>query len=222
MKIVVISDTHERQDRLVLPEGDILIHAGDLTMRGSLPAIAAVAKWFGEQSFKHKIIISGNHDWCFQNASHDVAVNLMKEAGVTYLEDSGVNIDGISIWGSPWQPWFYDWAFNLPRGPKIAAKWALIPEDTNILITHGPAYGILDKCPDTTLSPSGHVVIPGERVGCHDLLKRIEQLPQLKMHICGHIHDSYGRHKRNGVQFINAASCDEKYNVTNKPIVVEV
>lgn len=210
MKLVCISDTHEQEEGVVLPEGDVLIHAGDITYRGAIPALAKFAHWLKEQPFKHKIVISGNHDFCFQNSNHNVAVNLIREAGAIYLQDSGVEIDGINFWGSPWQPWFHNFAFNLMRGKLIAAKWTLIPESTNVLITHGPIKNVLDEVPG------------GERAGCADLAQRLTELPNLKVHICGHIHNGYGTMQLANVQFVNASSCTEAYKPTNPPIVIEV
>lgn len=210
MKLVCIGDTHEQEEGVVLPEGDVLIHAGDITYRGAIPPLVKFARWLKEQPFKHKIVISGNHDFCFQNNNHNVAVNIIKEAGAIYLQDSGVEIDGIKFWGSPWQPWFHNFAFNLMRGKLIAAKWDLIPEDTNVLITHGPVLNILDEVPG------------GERVGCADLSKRINDLKELRAHICGHIHHSHGIAEIANIQFVNASSCTEAYKPTNPPLVIEI
>jgi Icc-related predicted phosphoesterase len=130
-----------------------------------------------------------------------------KEKGVHYLFDSGVEIDGVNFWGSPWQPEFFNWAFNLPRGEKLAEKWALIPGNTDILITHGPAHGMLDWVPN------------GQRVGCEDLFQRIMDI-QPKIHVCGHIHCSYGQKSFHGVEFINASVLGERYTHENKPITL--
>jgi len=130
--------------------------------------------------------------------------------GVHYLEDSGIEIDGVSFWGSPWQPEFNHWAFNLYRGEQLAQKWALIPDDTDVLITHGPPLGILDFVPS------------GEHVGCEDLKNRVDQMPSLKAHIFGHIHYSYGMVARNGKYFVNAANCSEEYEAVNVPIAIDI
>lgn len=117
-----------------------------------------------------------------------------------------MTLEGIKFYGSPWQPWFFDWAFNLQRGAEIRAKWDLIPLDTDVLITHGPAFGILDK---TTR---------GARVGCEELLKVIEQVkPQL--HVFGHIHEAYGIYSNDNLSFVNASNCDVQFNLVNPPIV---
>lgn len=218
MKLVCISDTHEKQAQVNLPEGDVLVHTGDLTNQGSIPALTKVAAWFKKQDFKHKVMICGNHDFGFQNANHDAAVKLFTDAGVTYLQDSETIIEGIKFYGAPWQPWFMDWAFNLPRGAKIAEKWAKIPDDTNVLMTHGPPHGILDLVEDT-ISNRGRDL----HQGCEELTKRLMDLTQLKAHVFGHLHLSGGMTQMiAGVTFANAAICTERYQASNKPIVIEV
>ena len=128
--------------------------------------------------------------------------------GVHYLQDSEVTIDGIKFYGSPWQPEFYNWAFNLPRGEKLAQKWAEIPDNTDVLITHGPAYGILDYAP------------MGGHVGCEELYKRISDIKP-KIHVCGHIHNSYGQKTIDGIEFLNASVLNDRYEYAHKPIVVD-
>lgn len=216
MRIVAISDTHEKHYQLKLPEGDVLVHAGDITNRGRIEKLAEFASWLNVQDFKHKVIVCGNHDFCFQDPRHDIAVNLIREAGGTYLQDSGTTIHGVNFWGSPWQPWFYDWAFNLRRGPQIAAKWNLIPDDTNVLITHGPPMGILDLIANDWGDSNQHE-------GCQDLIDRINNLPELKAHIFGHFHFQGGNiAKVNGKIFANAAMCDDKHRVERQPLVFDI
>lgn len=218
MKIIAISDTHQRQTNLNLPKGDVLIHAGDMTMGGSIASLAGVATWFEQQDFKHKIIISGNHDWGFANDDQNIARLLFKEVGVTYLQDDEIIIDGIKIYGAPWQPWFNDWAWNLPRGEALAKKWALIPDDTNVLVTHGPPYGILDLVEDIGRNKGRNL-----HQGCEELTKRVLELKQLKVHIFGHLHLNGGKTEvSNNVTFANAAICTEKYEPINPPIVIEI
>lgn len=218
MKIIAISDTHEKEKFLHLPEGDVLVHAGDLTNRGSLPTLEKVAKWFENQNFKHKIMIAGNHDFGFQNVNHDKAVKLFEDVGVTYLQDSSTTVDGIKFYGSPWQPWFHNWAFNLQRGKDIAIQWAKIPDDVNVLITHGPPHGILDLVEDNIYNRGRDL-----HQGCEELSKRVTQLTQLKVHIFGHLHLNGGTTRVVGdIIFANAAICTEAYLPTNPPLVIEV
>jgi Icc-related predicted phosphoesterase len=157
---------------------------------------------------KHKVIIAGNHDLIFEY-NKLFAESLITEA--TYLLDSSVEISGIKIYGSPWQPEFCNWAFNKPRGAPLRAVWAKIPEDTNILVTHGPPFGILD-----TISPGQ------EELGCKDLRSRVQCLKQLKLHCFGHIHGGYGKLLKDGVTYVNASTCNEAYKPVNKPIVVDI
>ena len=212
MRLVAISDTHEQHNKVIVPEGDVLVHAGDFTYLGKIPAVASFAEWMRLQPHKHKVVISGNHDLTFQSNYRHIVVNLLQEAGIIYLQDSGVEIDGLYFYGSPWQPFFFDWAWNLPRrSMEIAQKWEQIPQKTDILITHGPPYGILD---DT---------IDNGSQGCEMLANRLHSLPQLKAHVFGHLHRSGGQMLEiKGVKYINAAICTDAYLPTNLPVVIDI
>lgn len=204
MKFVAISDTHNQHDKLKLPEGDVIIHAGDITGRGSTNEVFAFLEWFKMLDYKRKIFIAGNHDWFFENSEET------NFEGVTYLNDSGIKIDNINIWGSPVQPEFNNWAFNRNRGDQINKHWQLIPENTDLLITHGPPFGHLDM---TTSM---------QRVGCVDLLKRVTEIKP-KFHVFGHIHEAYGVNKNDlGTKFINASVLNENYLRVNNPITFEI
>lgn len=212
-KITFISDTHNKHKHLtskafqnILGSGDILVHCGDCTSMGEVYEIKNFLDWFSNTDYTHKIFIAGNHDWGFEDIT-DIDSNY-KDKGVHYLFDSGIEIDGIKFWGSPWQPEFYNWAFNLPRGEKLAEKWDLIPNNIDILITHGPAFGMLDW------------TMGGQRVGCSDLLLKILQIKP-KIHACGHIHCAYGQKYYEGIEFLNASILDEQYQIHNKPIFIE-
>lgn len=205
-RIVCISDSHSVHDEVVVPDGDILLHAGDSTIIGKVEEITKFNEWLGRLPHKHKIIIAGNHDWLFQT-NRWLARSLITNA--TYLEDSSCEVMGLQVYGSPWQPWFFDWAFNLPRGKALAEKWAMIPSDTDILITHGPPHGILDETPR------------GDLAGCEELLEVVKRIKP-RLHLFGHIHYSYGHLKKWGIEFVNACVCDEAYDPTNKPIVIEL
>jgi Icc-related predicted phosphoesterase len=213
MKIVFISDTHGKHKILtskaynnILGEGDVLVHAGDCTNVGKTHEINEFLDWFSDTPFTHKIFIAGNHDFWFEK-NHDIAQEY-KDKGVKYLFDSMVEIDGVKIYGSPWQPEFYNWAFNLPRGEKLAEKWGKIPEGLDILVTHSPAFGMVDA------------TIQGISVGCHDLFQRVVKVKP-KIHACGHIHWSYGQKTFDGIEFINASILNEGYFYENKPIAIE-
>src|SRR5713101_7323264 len=147
LKLCCISDEHEKQDKIVVPDGDVLIHAGDETFEGKIPAFAKFVNWMKQQPHKHKIFVAGNHSLNFQNRDRHFSINLLREAGITYLEDSWTEIEGLLFYGSPFSVSFYDWAFGLPKGKATAEKWSHIPDATNVLITHGPPYMIGDYAP---------------------------------------------------------------------------
>ena len=166
--------------------------------------IISFLEWFAAWPPTYKVFVAGNHDFFFEKNSHAGIVKLIPP-GVTYLNDTGITIEGIKIWGSPITPWFFDWAFNRNRGADIAKHRAFIPEITRILITHGPPYGILDR------------TISNEQAGCEDLLKRIHTFKPV-CHIFGHIHEGYGMVENEGTVFINASVVDERYRLRNKPV----
>jgi hypothetical protein len=220
-KVITISDTHGKHHLLTDdikaainespydPENTILIHAGDVSNVGKIHEINDFTNWFSQFDVKAKIFIAGNHDFGFEKIRHSNEPNIIIPQGVIYLQDEMVEIDDLKIYGSPWQPEFYNWAFNLRRGPELAEKWALIPDDTDILITHGPAYRMLDHTDR------------GESVGCLDLFDRIMQVKP-KYHIFGHIHFAHGTKEFNNINFINASSLGETYHYENNPIVFHI
>jgi Icc-related predicted phosphoesterase len=216
MKIITISDTHTKHNQIPLEwlePADMIIHAGDISSMGSLREIENFCNWFDRlDQYDHKIFIAGNHDWGFQERPTEAMEIVNSYKTIKYLKDSSIVCDGVKIYGSPWQPEFFNWAFNLKRGAKLQEKWDLIPLDTDILITHGPAYGRGD-------------FIPGPRggyVGCENLLDTIVTKVNPKVHIAGHIHCGYGESFAGNTHFINAATLNESYMVTNKPIIFEI
>ncbi len=208
MKLVCISDTHSLHQRIPeIPDGDVLIHAGDCLGQGTMENIQEFNEWLGSLPHEHKIVIAGNHDWAFQETPELAKAAL---TNAIYLEDSGVEIDGIRFWGSPWTPTFMDWAFMLDRGDPLYQKWKLIPDNTDVLITHGPPHGIGDQV---------DLGFKSQNVGCIHLSDRVSQL-SLKAHIFGHIHEGYGAYQRGNTRLINASSCNERYQPNNPPIVL--
>ena len=204
MRIVVVSDTHNMHDRIDIPDGDVLVHGGDCLGQGTLEELDALDRFLGKLPHPHKILIAGNHDWCFERDA-EAARRLVRN--VIYLEDDGVELDGTKFYGSPWQPWFFDWAFNLERGEPLRKVWAKIPEDTDVLITHGPPYGVLDR------------TLRGELVGCEELMKRVDVVKP-KLHFFGHIHEGYGQEQRGDTLFVNASTCNIRYEPVNAPVVL--
>jgi len=212
-KFVFISDTHCQHKGLELPEGDVIIHCGDVSGRGSENEIISFLDWFSELPFEHKIFIPGNHDFYFEKASEFIIEYLMKKyPGVTLLNNNSTIVYGLKIWGSPITPYFHNWAFNRYRGSDIERYWDLIDEDTDILITHGPpAY----------MENGISRVIEGEDVGCQDLYNTIMKRVNPKINAFGHIHEGYGTYEDNGTIFINCSVLNRRYVLVNEPIKVE-
>jgi len=229
MRFIFISDTHSLHDEmdnslfdfLDVKQNNILIHSGDCTNAGREVEVNKFVSWFQNlKGFDSKIFIAGNHDFAFQTKplwlNHYINEENLSQSDCFYLEDNEfVILDPefsrpIKIYGSPWQPWFHDWAFNLPRnGAELENKWKEIPNDTDILITHGPPFGYLDITPR-------HV-----RAGCEILINRVEEIKPI-IHCFGHIHGGYGVVERNGVIFVNSSICDERYIPKNRPVVIDL
>lgn len=209
MRVVFISDTHTHQD-FPMPEGDVLVHAGDATSTGTLPEVAQFLDWFSRLPHRHKIFIAGNHDWLFEREPGLAALLLVEHPELIYLQDSGVELDGLRFWGSPWQPEFCAWAFNLPRkGRALREAWNRIPLGTDVLITHGPPHGVMDQ------------VRGGPHLGCEELTLRAAVVKP-RVHVFGHIHDGHGVVSDGSRVSVNASVCDERYRPVNRAIVVDL
>ncbi|MBC8494143.1 MAG: metallophosphatase domain-containing protein [Candidatus Thioglobus sp.] len=210
MKLTCISDTHTRHRDLDLPGGDILIHSGDFMNSGHVVGdIADFANWLAVQDYQHKILIAGNHDRMFEYDPKN-ALRLLDGFGddsIVYLQDSEVVINGIKFYGSPWTPEFCGWAFALKSQEESEQKWLEIPNDVDVLITHGPAYGYLDKIEYPVSANSTK-----EHLGDKSLAKRIEKINP-KLHVCGHIHSAQGVMDGYGevTTHINASCLGEDY-----------
>lgn len=221
MKLVVISDTHGLHDSVTdIPDGDVLIHCGDISNIGEHEQIEDFVKWFAGHPHRHKIFIAGNHDKSLDSkfprssSDNEWLKNLHKkinDLGLHYLENSGVDILGVKFWGSPITPDFFPdyWAFNCPRGDKIKKYWDMIPMDTDVLITHGPPEFKLDW------------IKRGQYVGCADLRYAVEMIKP-KFHLFGHIHESNGIEQMVDTTFVNASILNERYNPVNKPYVLNL
>ena len=239
MRITHISDTHNKHNQLngLLPGGDLLIHSGDISSLGRETEVKRFVKWFNDiNNYTNKIFIAGNHDMTFDReqllrdklahfegkTEYDTECAEGKPAwleellgihlrpNVFYLENNFVILDDVKIWGSPITPSFgYGWAFNKDRGYDINQIWNRIPNDTDIVITHGPIHSYCDR------TDRG-----GLNVGCEQLYHRLNEVrPQL--HFSGHIHEAYGyRHTDWGYAF-NGCNCDLSYLVNNKPMTFE-
>jgi len=222
MKIVAISDTHTKhRDLGNLPKGDCIIHSGDIMGSGfNYYEVLDFVDWFRNLDYKYKILVAGNHDrmldeehykntasrvGCYMEGRTSDCERLFRMSKIIYLNDSGIELEGIKFWGSPIQPEFCNWAFNRDRGIDIRQHWDLIPKDTDVLITHGPVFGIGDRCANGFLA------------GCEDLLETVEKIKP-KFHIFGHIHEGYGMYIKEDCVHINASILDENYRLKNKPV----
>ena len=216
MKVCFISDTHNLHYDMTytIPECELLIHAGDCMNTGNVFELPNFLEWYNSlNQAKTKVLIAGNHDWAFYNYEDQVRAHLVDYDEIIYLQDQSVLVDDLKIYGSPWQPEFCNWAFNLPRnGTALKEKWAAIPNDTDIVVTHGPAKNILD------LTTYDHY-----NAGCERLYKRLKSLKPL-VHVGGHIHEGYGIDQRSirGVVCVNPSICTLRYNPINKPLVLDV
>jgi Icc-related predicted phosphoesterase len=209
MKITCISDTHFKHnyiDKRAFATTDILIHAGDFTGNGNAAQTLAFLEWFSSLDVPHKILVAGNHD--FKTCSDSFPSMLAQFPSITYLLNSSVTINNLVIWGSPYSNIFGQWAY-MKDDLELAEIWETIPNNTNIVITHGPAYGIGDK-----------VINAYDRnpnVGSQSLRMRLKELKKLKLHVTGHIHESYGTYLGKYTT-VNASICDINYVPFNPPI----
>lgn len=237
IRFICVSDSHtqlEKQPLSFVPDGDVLLHAGDFSNIGLPRDIQGFNHYLGKLQHRLKVVIAGNHDLTFDlnlvtnrrqylekqfNIKETFFEKDLEKMGVKttrelltnciYLEDSGIDVCGIKIYGSPWQPEFCGWGFNLERGDPLLEKWNLIPDDTDILITHGPPIGHGDLCFD------------GLRAGCVELLTSIQERVKPKYNIFGHIHEGYGVTSDGKTTYINASTCTLRYKATNPPIVFD-
>ena len=218
MRLVIISDTHCTQPEV--PDGDVLIHCGDHTYHGNVLESEHSLTWLNSLPHRHKIIIAGNHEMGWEkdlrsnyyrppHKFHYKPKHLNRFPDLIYLHHTGIEIDGIKFWGSPYQPYFMNWAFQFQRGPQAEELWSHIPEDTDVLITHGPPYGL------------GDINERDERFGDEDLLARVLEVKPI-IHCYGHAHAGYGERFYEGIHFINAALLNEDYMLANKPVVVDL
>lgn len=219
MKITLISDTHGKHNQISpdLGQGNLLIHAGDFCSYGYYEQeIRDFLGWYDNlNDFDFKIFIAGNHDRLFELEPKKTEQLVNSYKNVDYIQDDLTMIQigdepEVKIWGSPWQPEFNNWAFNLPRnGDELYEKWKLIPEDVDILITHGPPFGTLD-----------YTTFGNLNVGCEILAHRLTQIKP-KLHIFGHIHDSAGYKFDGKTHYFNVSVLNEQYHYKNKPISID-
>ncbi len=224
IKITCISDLHGFKPKL--PGGDLLIVAGDLTARDTIKEYLVFNEWLSAQDYDRKIVIAGNHDGLCETGTpidtgygqRPYTVPVLANKAI-YLCDTGCEYKGLNIWGSPWTPTFFNWHFMKDRGEPIKKMWDLIPDDTDILITHGPPFGILDQVEFSSKA------IQGKFAGCEELRLAIERI-QPRLHVFGHVHEGYGQMMLKctprDITCINACIMDADYRPVNKPINIEL
>ena len=184
-----------------------------------LPDTLDFLRWFNTHPHKHKIFIAGNHDWLLEQDPNFYRIIKMEFPNLTYLQDEACEVEGLKFYGSPQTPRFYNWAFNRDRGADIKRYWDKIPTDTDVLITHGPPYGICDEAYRVGFNTTEHV-------GCKDLLDAIKRVKP-KIWMGGHIHYSYGigsvtHEDGSKTMCYNCSILDENYAVANKPWIINI
>lgn len=225
MKVTAISDLHG--DMPKLGGGDLLIVAGDFTAWDKVEQWEQWWAWINKQPYDHKVYIAGNHDMFLTPAYHcspkalvramQMHDTMRESIKVTYLQDSGTVVDGFKIWGTPWSRWFEGvnpdcTAFMLKSEFELQDRFNLIPEDTDILVSHSPCYCRLDK------------TLYGDEAGSRALRDRVDYLrtKKLRYHFHGHIHEAYGAHEEEGLKTFNVARMDRSYTPRNKILNIEI
>jgi len=232
VRFVFVSDTHSKHSTVDVPPGDVLVHCGDFSSTGTLAEVSEFCEWLAALPHARKIVIAGNHDLTLDAESYETTgprfghkaldasasralCNQARAlidgvANCEYLLDAGTSVGGVSVWGSPWQPEFCGWAFNLPRGEACRAKWRLIPAGTDVVLTHGPPLGHGDLCQH------------GGRAGCLDLLEEIQTRVRPQYHVFGHIHEGFGATSDGVTTYVNASTCTLRYRPEHPPVVMDV
>ena len=205
MKIICIADTHNKHQDINIPSGDVIVHAGDFSESGTRSETLNFLKWFSSLPHNYKILIPGNHDFYLEKNLE--ILDEIIPSNIHCLIDSGITIENIKFWGSPYTPGNGRWAFNKTRGEEIRQHWKLVPDDTDFLITHSPPYGVLDELDNKI------------HIGCEELLKHIKNT-DIPHHIFGHIHDDYGIMRTRNTIFINASCLDNRYRPINNPLAI--
>lgn len=207
MVLVLFGDTHELHREVEVPTGNILICVGDFTMFSrSFSAIVDFNEWLGELPHRHKIVVPGNHEFFLE--SNPKRRGLLDNAHV--LIDEGIEIEGLRFYGSPMTP-LYGAAFGKSSPNDRERHWSKVPDDTHVLVTHGPPFGILDVSPDQA-----------ERMGDPELRNRVRELPSLKLHAFGHIHGAHGAVEEDGVTFANVALMGHLGDLVQAPTVLRM
>ena len=217
MRLIFISDTHSYHKKIELTNCDLLVCSGDISWKGERDILESFDRWIGKLKQKgiirEAVVIPGNHDLSGDSKFIRYYQPSFREffKHCTLLVDQSFDFEGLKIYASPKTPKFGNWAYAYERGLEAKHTWSQIPDDTQLLVTHGPPHSILDQ-----------TYYGGENVGCEELYKRVKQLDQLIIHSFGHIHEAFGVEEVGGVHFINASTCTLQYNPTNSPVVVDL
>lgn len=226
LRFVCISDTHGRHRNVRVPDGDVFVHCGDFTSRGTHKEICDFNDWLGALPHRHKIVIAGNHDLSMDAVEYNVhwekkwrhvefndpVISHGLLTNCTYVENRSLVLDGVKIFGSPMTPPIPGrvMAFNVARGFAAQQLWSKIPSDVDVLLTHGPPNGILDK------------VVTGARVGDETLLKEVMSRCRPQFHVFGHIHEAYGATRVGKTVFINCATSTLLGSPKHAPVVFDI
>jgi len=207
MRLVVISDTHSGHEALGALSGDVLIHCGD-GLNAFEPASDELQKldeWFGRQSFAAILYVGGNHDFKIQRRAAEGEAVFQH---ATYVEDRTFTISGVRFYGSPWIPELADWAYYR-SAPDLQERWSAIPDDVDVLITHTPPHGILDRNSR------------GKHCGCPALASRVSVV-RPRLHCFGHVHAGAGSCLLDGTTYANASSVDSQYRIARPPFLFDL
>ncbi|XGW07586.1 hypothetical protein V3C99_010617 [Haemonchus contortus] len=236
VRFVCIGCTHGvKIDPANLPPGDVLLVAGDFTSCGLPNEVLSFNKKLGHLRHPYKVVIAGNHECTFDDTflrasnrelqAKEMALKQALQASMAsskivnsktlltnciYLEDSVIELFGITIYGTPWQPRVDNWAFNLSRGQPLLDKWNNIPAGVDVLLTHTPPLG------------HGDMMCDGQRMGCVELLNSVTKRIKPKYHVFSHIHEGYGCTSDGYTKFINCCICDENLQATNSPVIFDI
>lgn len=240
LRFVAISDTHGRHRDISVPDGDVLLHAGDLTYSGTPHELREFNEWMGTLPHRHKIVIAGNHDFTLDSAvcteeawaelgsyrsveepppecnGIEAARSLLTNC--TYMTGGTVSVEGLNVYAAPEQikiPVVHRMAFNLDDEEAMERQFAPMPLSTDVLLTHSPPHGVgrLDR------------MILGKSVGStslRDVVTDRGNVGRLQWSVFGHIHEGYGATTIDGVTFINAANVNLRYRYTHPPVVFDV
>ena len=214
MQLLLISDTHGQTEALLpllrsekYAQAHCLIHCGDVTRYGSRKGLKKFADHLSDFKDLHKIVIAGNHDFCFEKHP-DESRHILSDAGIMYLEDEAIEVSGVTFYGIPWTPQFGNWAF-MDTPDNLAERWSHVPYGTDVLISHGPPRGILDMT---------HF---GERAGGIEHRTVVSSI-RPKLNVFGHIHETYGKEHYMGVDYINACLVNFHYEMVNQPVLYDL